>query len=634
MLSKPAKKWLTRLIVIALLVSGIGYYAFGRDKQITYVTEIVQNRDVREIVDVTGSVEASEVLALRFPSGGKIESMLVAVGDKVTAGQKLAQIDATFAAIDVQKAQASVAAAEAEYNLLYQGPPVTEEALYKTDIDDAELALAHAAESLLNTKKINEHKLVKAEQDVLNSTNTVQNAEIALENSKKSGGTSEEKADKTLTDVFANAENRIRSALDSIEQTLSVADRILDDKSSEGREYQAFLGFKDPQSKITAKNSFKLQRSLLASLKSDFETAQSEWSAELVTTMLQKTETVLLGSKTLSDDIFAMLEASTESASLPASKIKGFQTEITSERSTLLAKIDTLRSTTQTIADADLSIASTGVSSTSAVDSAEAALSDAQNRLILAEQALDELKTQNSIALNDVKKDIELKKLRVRRTDESLAKLVAKPRPVDTAAAQARLQQAMANLRQAQEQYDDMFLISPVDGVVTEVNGKVGENATVTEPTVSLMTDGLQITANISETDVAKIAIGDPVEISLDALPRNVVFDGTVTKIDPAETVIQGVIYYQATVVFDGEDERIKSGMTADLEILVNESPDALSVTPGAIQYEEDTPFVYVLENDEKVRRDITVGLEGNDAVEILTGVSVDERIVLYEDEK
>ncbi len=634
MLARSAKKWLRRIVIVAMIGGGIGYWAFGREQQVTYVTEEAALRDVREIIDVTGSVEASEAIELRFPTSGTITTIDAKVGETVKAGAVLASLDTTLAAIEVQKAQASVAAAQAELGLLFAGPADTEAALYKTDIDDAELALANAAQNLIDTKSTNEHKLEKAEQELVNAETAVANAEIALENVKKSGGTSGEIADKALTDVFINAENDIRAALDSIEQTVAVADRILDDESSEGRAHQVYLGFKDPQTKISAKNSLKREESLLSDLRADFAIAREEWTAESIADILQDTDGALLNAKDLTDTVFAMLEASTDSASLTEAEITAFQSEIKAERSSILTQIDSLRTTEQTILDAGLGIASTDISTTTGIDAAEATLSDARNRLLLAERVVDEIKTQNAIALSTAKKDIEQKKLQVRRREEQFAKLVAKPRPVDTAAAQARLQQASATLLQAQKQFDDLTLTAPVEGVVTAINGEIGEHQSAGETMIALMTDTLQITANVSETDVAKIAIGDPVDITLDALPSDVVFDGTVTEIEPAETVIQGVIYYQTTVVFGSDDERIKSGMTADLEILVAEALDTISVTPGAIQYEDDTPFVYVLENGEKVRRDITLGLEGNDAVQILSGVESGDRIVLYEEEE
>jgi len=55
--------------------------------------------------------------------------------------------------------------------------------------------------------------------------------------------------------------------------------------------------------------------------------------------------------------------------------------------------------------------------------------------------------------------------------------------------------------------------------------------------------------------------------MTLDALGPDEKFAGQIIKINPAETVVSGVIYYQITSIFDAEDERIKSGMTVNLDI-------------------------------------------------------------------
>jgi HlyD family secretion protein len=128
--------------------------------------------------------------------------------------------------------------------------------------------------------------------------------------------------------------------------------------------------------------------------------------------------------------------------------------------------------------------------------------------------------------------------------------------------------------------------------------------------------------------------VGNPAEIQLDAFASDVVFEGKISEIDPAETVIQGVIYYEGVIDFENEDERIKSGMTSDIEILSAEKEEVLVLSPEAIQYEGDQPFVFTLENGEKKRKNIDTGIEGERYVEIESGIEEGEEVVLYEKEK
>jgi len=628
-------KKIIRWLVILLILGGVigAYITFFRQKKVEYVTETAKITDVREVVDVTGSVEANTAVSLRFQSSGRIAQIFVKTGDKVKMGQIIGSLDNEIQNIEVKKAEAALAMAQADVDLMHAGPAQEERIISLTDVDEAKLTLAHSAENLVDVNRANTSKIEKVQQEVKNAESALRNAEITLENSKKSGGTSQEKAGKTLADIFIDAENDIRSALDAIEHALSAADQIIQNNDETGKARQIYLGFRNPQSLITVKKDVRGGKSRLNDLLAAFEAASQEWNASTISAQLAAVETGLTETKTLMDNLFDLLEASKISASLTTDDIDGFKADVTAEKTALLARIDIIRTTKQGIDDAELDISSTDISSGSNVDVAQAAVEDAQNRLELANKSLAEINTQNQIAMRDAARDIELKKLALRRSGESLKKLVAKPRPVDLASAQAKVSQMWASLRQAQKAYDDMFLKAPVDGIVTVVNREVGENISATEEFAVLISDNLQIKANISETDIAKISLADPVTITFDALPLDAVFHGTVASIDPAETVVQGVIYYQAAIAFDAAEGMIRSGMTANLEILADERSNVLTVTPEAIQFEENKPFLYILEDGIKIRRDIETGLEGDTTVEITKGITDGDRIILYETE-
>ena len=70
----------------------------------------------------------------------------------------------------------------------------------------------------------------------------------------------------------------------------------------------------------------------------------------------------------------------------------------------------------------------------------------------------------------------------------------------------------------------------------------------------------------IPETDIGKVAMGDAVSMTLDAFSGET-FTGTVFYIDPAETILQGVVDYKVKVSFNKPDTRLKSGLTANLDI-------------------------------------------------------------------
>jgi len=143
-------------------------------------------------------------------------------------------------------------------------------------------------------------------------------------------------------------------------------------------------------------------------------------------------------------------------------------------------------------------------------------------------------------------------------------------------------------------------------------------------------TEELAVTAAISELDIADIAVGQSVRFYLAAYPDEVFF-GKVSAISQAarnqyngaelETVVD------VTVTPDAPDERLKSGLSAEVEIQLSE-PRSICVLPYSAIAQDDTgESVYVYENDKAVRRDVFTGAEFADGTEIKKGVSANDVI-------
>jgi HlyD family secretion protein len=177
----------------------------------------------------------------------------------------------------------------------------------------------------------------------------------------------------------------------------------------------------------------------------------------------------------------------------------------------------------------------------------------------------------------------------------------------------------------------DTMIKAPVDGIITKITVDVGEQASASQPAISMIgLSNTQIKVDVPESDITKLKVGDTVEITLDAFGNDQIFNGTVTFIDPASTVISEVIYYKVTVGFNVEDEKIKSGMTANLTILTNSKDNALVVPSRAVSARGDIRFVQVLENNKPVEKEVQVGLKGDDGLwEISSGLNAGEKIII-----
>jgi len=208
--------------------------------------------------------------------------------------------------------------------------------------------------------------------------------------------------------------------------------------------------------------------------------------------------------------------------------------------------------------------------------------------------------------------------------------------PEQILAQEAQVESAKANAENYRAQISKTIIFSPISGVITRQDAKIGEIISANTPLVSIISDGnFEITANIPEADIAKLKIGNTAQITLDAYGQDILFQAKVVKIDPAETIIEGVPTYRVTLYFNEEDWRIKSGMTANIDILTAESKNAITVPQRAVISKDGEKTVKILEGKEIKETKVRAGLKGTDGnIEILEGLSEGDKIITFMEER
>ena len=226
------------------------------------------------------------------------------------------------------------------------------------------------------------------------------------------------------------------------------------------------------------------------------------------------------------------------------------------------------------------------------------------------------------------KDDITSYKIALQKAKDNLTLKTAAARPEDVDIYSAKVKQAEANVALYQSQLNDNYLKSPIDGKITKVKGKKGEVYSAAEPLISLLsTEPFQIKVDIYEQDIVNVKIGDTARIVLVAFPKDT-FYGKVLSIEPAEKIIDNVVYYETTLSLDAQQEGIKSGMTADIVIEANKKENALMIPNNAIEKIDGLEKVQVKAGKKTEDRIIQTGLEGNDYVEIISGLAEGEEII------
>ncbi len=280
--------------------------------------------------------------------------------------------------------------------------------------------------------------------------------------------------------------------------------------------------------------------------------------------------------------------------------------------------------TTTTVSSSDLSTYRSDLSI------ARTNVNTALTNLTIQEQTIASTKITNQTNINTAQSDLETAKAALKKAQDELTAKQAGPRQEDIDLAQAEVRQAQANLRQVQEKINKSILRAPVAGIITLIEKEEGEMAQANQTIVSMIGAGrFQVEANVSETEIAKVSIGDMVSMTLDALGPEEKFAGRLIKIDPAETVVSGVIYYKVTSVFDAEDERIKSGMTVNLDIQTDRKENVLLLPYYIIKEKNGQKYVLILEGGQIEEKIIKTGLEGETGIEIIEGLKEGEKAVM-----
>lgn len=184
---------------------------------------------------------------------------------------------------------------------------------------------------------------------------------------------------------------------------------------------------------------------------------------------------------------------------------------------------------------------------------------------------------------------------------------------LDIQAAQARVDAAQATLNLAR-------LIAPFDGTVTEAHSLPGDQVGAGD--VAFRLDNLSsllVDVQLSEVDINSVSIGQPVTLTFDAIIGNE-YHGEIVEVSQAGTVEQGVVNFTITVELTDADSLVKPGMTAAVNIVVEEMQDVLLVQNRAVRLVNGERVVYVLEEGEPVKKEVRLGSSSDTMSVIVSG--------------
>jgi macrolide-specific efflux system membrane fusion protein len=189
--------------------------------------------------------------------------------------------------------------------------------------------------------------------------------------------------------------------------------------------------------------------------------------------------------------------------------------------------------------------------------------------------------------------------------------------------------QGEETLRHWEEVYKATPIISPIDGEVIVRAVEPGQTVATTTP-VLVLSDRLIVKAQVDETDIGKIKIGQKAVISLDAYPETRI-TAAVDHIAYESETVNNVTIYEVDILPDKVPPVFRSGMSANVEITEQSRQHVLTLPEPAIKRMKKKTFVLVSRGPgkEPERREVELGLSDGERVEIVSGLSGDEQVLV-----
>ncbi|RIK13709.1 MAG: hypothetical protein DCC51_16220 [Anaerolineae bacterium] len=271
---------------------------------------------------------------------------------------------------------------------------------------------------------------------------------------------------------------------------------------------------------------------------------------------------------------------------------------------------------------------------TLSLQAAEAALSDLNNPAGPADiQAADAAIAGAQAQAQAAEGNVAAAEAQLARAKAAAALLVEKPSEDEVAILQAQVDSARTSLEIAELRLRQAQIVAPIDGTVAGVLIRKGEQAAPGSPAVTVLNEGAyHITVSVDEIDIDRVAVGQPVVVTLDALPDQPV-DGVVSEIAPTSTSTSGVVTYLVTINIDeSQAANLRPGMSASASITVDELDNVLVVPNWAVRLNRDTgeAFVLIRHADGTIEEVVVeTGLRNEQFSEVLSGLSEGDVVVL-----
>lgn len=226
-------------------------------------------------------------------------------------------------------------------------------------------------------------------------------------------------------------------------------------------------------------------------------------------------------------------------------------------------------------------------------------------------------KTSYENALITKEKTVAEQERTLAELDEQLKDLEDGADTLDIRTKELVVAQRKNDVNEAYKKVSDYLARAPFDGIIASLVAEVGDSVTPSTVLGTIITNKKIAEISLNEADIAKVVVGQKVQLTFDAL-NDVSLDGSIVEIDTIGTNTQGVVTYTVKVAFDERDTRIKPGMTVTASILLEEKKDTLVIPNEAIKTMRGKKTVTLKDGDKTRQIEIKTGIVGETETEVV----------------
>jgi multidrug efflux pump subunit AcrA (membrane-fusion protein) len=637
------------VIIVLLVLSALGYfgYRFITARQQANSIENLQTVTASQgsliaSVGATGIVHSDQMAVIFWQTSGSIDHVYVQVGQSVSAGQVLADLTQASLPQNVILAQADLIAARDTLAKL-TNPDLstisTSEKALSAIYSNYQQAQNNLDNAIITNQKANQTSIYNNWMNAKNTVNDAQNnsplanASIDIQAYYQAvRKTSQLQEELTITKTSAGAHPEdAMLAQKVVDLEAAVQESLLrEDKLQTGQPADLIGPVDNLSDKLSAYDNATLQfistvitdtsaTSIdLARVQADLAQKQSDLISKQTALDDLINQRLGMNGKRCNDDTIADYQDAYDKA-LDAYNFTGHIPN-SREYQLLQTAAANLNWCTSVWSESDIASQDAKISSMQAqIQLLQAQITADQTQIIDASNSVYGL----AIYLNNLWTAYQDASQQLSNAVTTVYELKRSPNPDDLAAAQARLQAAQTTA-------NSYMLTAPFAGTITSVNIKPGDQVSIGSNAFRLDNlNRLLVDVQVSEVDINNIQVGQPVELSFDAI-LNQQYQGVVSQVSAVGDAVQGVVQFNVSVELTNADEYVKPGMTAAVNIVVNQITDALLVPNRAVRLVNGQHVVYTISNNQLQQVQVTLGASSDTESQIIEGdLQVGDQIVL-----